>query len=289
MKIISPRKSGHRRRPRRILEYIGYVACVVTFLSIVGPYILGRSLWSALELFVVRLVLIGLTVTFLWPALCRWSFYLRRWLFARFVRDLTPEIRELVKDLRPERALDYKLEGAILKKEGYRHVAARIETIQVIFDALLKASGGVEDRLKEVGRKVGRNFVHTTWRQMQEHVLAARGIPGPSQPSPGQPISAEHISRRLSLWAEMEKTAGWGEFQPDVKPVGNVLRGVITVTDCFLAAPPRNSQDPRLCAFLEGYMEQIISGLTGHGVSVHEVSCGRKFGADKNCVFTVEP
>ncbi|MEM2173077.1 MAG: hypothetical protein QXS66_07550 [Thermoproteota archaeon] len=58
------------------------------------------------------------------------------------------------KSLFPREELDYKLEGAILKKEGYRHISARIETIKIILeDILLKTS---EEHLKELGRLVAK-------------------------------------------------------------------------------------------------------------------------------------
>jgi predicted hydrocarbon binding protein len=250
-----------------IREYIGYVVLIFTFLSIVVPAILPT--WGSYERVIVPIVLALCAIVLLRPTLYQW----RRWLFRKF---------------RPSDFPDYELQGIALIKEGHRHISARVESIQIILEGILGNDQTGESRLKEVGRKVSHNFVLTTWKQMQEHLLSQGKIGKPLQPKPGEPISADEIDRRLKLWADMEKTAGWGEFRPDVRPLQDGLTGVITIVECFLALG-RTEKDRRLCAYLEGYMEGIILGLTGRKVSVHEISCGRELLADKNCIFRVEP
>ena len=272
---------------KRALEYIGYVVAVLTLISIVGSAVVGPPLWGSVFLVVTDCALGVLAIVLLWPTFRRWSLVLRRWLFRKFVVDLTADIEEFIKNLRTTPLPDYELTGRILKKEGYRHISARIETVQTILEGLISDQGTEkEGKLKSVGRKVGLNFVTTTWSRMEEHVLSHAGISGPRRPTVRQPLTKDKIEKRLALWAKMELTAGWGEFKPRITLASGCLVGEITIVDCFLVAG-RNSSDPRLCAFLEGYIGEIISGLTGYEVQVKETICGRSSKVDQNCVFKV--
>lgn len=290
-----PREGNTKKRTiQRALQYTGYVSAILTIASILGPRVIGQPNWGGIfGTFILPFVLAVFSISVLWSSICSGTVRLSGWLFRKYLNAVRHEVYDFVETYREEMTTeirpDYELAGAILKKEGYRHISARVETLQTILEGMLPISHPENDhKLRITGRMVGRNFVQTTWLQMQEHVLDKAQISGPRRPSSGEKISAEEINRRLNLWAGMELTAGWGEFKPDVRPLGDGLTGVITVADNFLTAG-RTIREPRLCAFLEGYIEEIVSGLTGRNINVREVSCGREMAVDKICTFLVEP
>jgi predicted hydrocarbon binding protein len=86
----------------------------------------------------------------------------------------------------------------------------------------------------------------------------------------------------------MEKTAGWGFFEVSFNDMPNgKFRGNITVKNCFLAYK-RKATDQNHCAFLCGYMEEIISAMAGFAVNVKETQCGNQDGKE-TCWFSFEP
>jgi len=269
----------------RVLKLIGYFVSIAALVSMIGNIYWDPKNWKIWERAITPWLFVGLVLVALWPLLQQCSLRIRRWLFRKFVVDLNFELKEFIKSLRPQKMVDYELNGPKLIKEGYRHVSARIETMQIILEGLLNREGG-ESKLREIGRTIGSNFVETTWSQMEEHVMVSADINPPLKPSASAPISKEEIDRRLSLWGRMELTAGWGEFKPNVVDVPKGLTGSIIVSDCFLTVG-KNINDLRLCAFLEGYIEAIVSGLTGYQIGVREDTCGRESRVDKNCVFRI--
>lgn len=279
-------------------EKIGYFVAFITLLLFIAPAIIGKDVTKEYPVETGRIVLVILGVALLWRRLInlliKLSLNFRKFIFRLFVSDIKediksfvkslademePEIRQIISRLRPQNMLNYELKGPILKKEGYRHVSARVETIQLLLEGILNGDPNNSDKLRDIGRRVGDNFVQTTWPDMSEFMLKQRG---------GTIENLDDKLKRIRLWADMEITAGWGEFDTDLKIVKNGIFGLIKIRECFLSAG-RDDKKVCLCPFLEGYLESMLSGLAGSSIKVTEHSCGRSGGVDKICIFKVEP
>lgn len=205
--------------------------------------------------------------------------------FQQVLTDSQPLLAQLVATVRPQTLATYELEGAVLKKEGYRHISLRVETIHIILEALLDAADGVR-KLRALGREVGSSFAQNTWTEMSFFRLRQQDGPSATRfQSP--PATPEDLKKRIKLWADMEVTAGWGGFQPEIHATADAIWGTVTVYECFLAigrSPNRGS----LCPFLEGYLEAILTDLIARPVRIQEMTCGIRGGVDRICRFRVE-
>lgn len=263
-----------------LLRWIGGIAGLAAFLGsqVLPPAwrtpALQSAAWIAL---VVSLVVVA------WPWLRTASWVVRRWLFRVLVSDLEPEIASVVSDLRAGVPLNYVLEGAALKKEGYRHVSARIETMQTIFGSVAEPE---RPSLRDIGRLVGGNFIQSTWAEMMDFVVKHDVDEGHGVELNPVARTPDDVVDKIRIWAAMERTAGWGVFEPEIHVVSNSLYGHIRVRECFLTVG-RGRPLPSLCEFIEGYMEEILTGLSGWAVEVTEDACGVDSAVDKVCVFSV--
>ena len=168
--------------------------------------------------------------------------------------------------------ISYVLNNNRLMKEGYPHISMRIETIQSIFDTILQKTQQDTTVLNDLGRNVAKNFMSETWTTMNNHVL-------------GQALSSKES---IFKWLRMEKTAGWGSFEASFNDMPNgKFRGNITINNCFLAYK-RTATNQNHCAFLCGYMEEIITAMAGFQVNIQETQCGNQDGKG-TCWFSFEP
>ncbi|MBI1912117.1 MAG: hypothetical protein HYS21_08955 [Deltaproteobacteria bacterium] len=282
---------------KNIVEALRYIAPIITLITIVLPFFLGKDAASIYYLEIATIVFAIITAIVLWPLLKRIiirvtksivNFFINNLrqdiknFIVQIINDAEPEIQKIISRLRPQNMLNYELSGAILKKEGYRHIATRVETIQLIFEETLLRSDATF--LKEMGRKIGMNFVQKTWPDMSDFMIKKRYG---SEKMPEYKNTEMDMLNRINLWADMEVTAGWGKFEPELKFVNGELFGVIKIHECFLAVG-RNNKDACLCTFLEGYLESMLSGLANRHIKIFETHCGRDAGVDKICFFRVE-
>lgn len=284
-----------------MLEKLGYLSALIALVLYIAPAFWGPQFLQKYPVEIGRVILIFISVIvgaiLLWPRFKKIGLHFRKFIFRLFVNDMKedikdfinilanemePEIRQIITRLKPQNMLNYELTGPILKKEGYRHISARVETIQLLLEGIINDDS---DKLRDVGRKVGNNFVQTTWPDMSEFMSKQRGdVTGISSISGN---SQSDKLNRICTWANMEITAGWGEFEPDLKFIGDSIFGIIKIRECFLAVG-RDDKKTCLCPFLEGYLESMLSGLLASNVKVIEHICGRSGGVDKTCIFKVD-
>jgi len=168
--------------------------------------------------------------------------------------------------------VDYRLAGLVLLKEGVPHISLRVKTVQAMFEYILEISDNNPEKLKTLGEKIGHNFLTYSWSIMDSTVSGAHITP----------------QDKIKKWANMEKTAGWGEFIIVFSNRQNGrFSGEITIKNCFLSAD-RKSPNSCLCHFLIGYFSKIITTFAGFTVTVTEKYCGRD-SEENTCCFSFEP
>ena len=267
-----------------VRDYLGFLTATLTIVSLflpkekVGPIL---KILSVCGLAIISLIFLKNQIVRLISRSVVWS-------FRTFLGCVEVEVKEFLIKLRAEKTVHYTLEGTALKKEGYQHISMRIETIQTIFDAIPSAQDAQGlNYLKEIGRNVGQNFVRTTWKQMREHWRQNAGI-AQSESSSTYPMTESEIRECLKMWCQMEGTAGWGHFDiPEFTITDERFVGTLRIRDCFLTVG-RMEESPKLCSFLEGYCETILSGLLNRRIAVTELQCGQRFPVDKICIFRIE-
>lgn len=142
-------------------------------------------------------------------------------------------------------------------------VAFRAESIQMIFESFSNKQAELDDKLRKIGEKIAVNFINEIWVNVDKAALTHKKDPD--------------SQTLVKAWSDMETTSGWGtfNFEPNNKPGGKTYNGQITVTNCFLSYRNCN-QGNKLCCFLCGYMEKIISTITKFPVEVNvDDECGR--------------
>jgi len=237
-----------------------YIVSVPTILCWIIVAYWGESTWKEGVKIVFPALAILLTIAF---------FIL---ILVNFVKKIVKmTVSEVVKDG------DYHLSGAILYKEGVPHISLRVKTIHTIFSKILDITTCNDQILVELGKCVGDNFIENSWRTMD---FAVNFKVDNNQMTPKQ---------KLVKWMDMEKTAGWGEFQISFFQEQSCGRfsGEIKVKNCFLTSE-RTLSHKSFCPFLVGYCRAIITGLTGFEVEVREDYCSR----DPNnsvCAFSFNP
>lgn len=281
-------------------EKLGYFAAIITLVLYIAPAIFGPQFLQKYPVEIGKVVLFILTVILLWPLLKKLFLRFRKFIFRLFISDMKenvidfvrslteemePDIKQMISRIRPQTMLNYEIQGPILKKEGYRHISARVQTVQLILEGTLDVNPGSIIKLKNIGYQVGKNFVQATWPDMSEFMLKQRGETIESLDIGKDPQSGR--LKRIRLWADMEITAGWGEFIPEVSFSNDRIFGFIKIRECFLAAG-RDEKSLCLCPFLEGYLESMLSGLLSSTIKVTIDKCGLYSGVDKICVFKVE-
>ena len=242
---------------------VDYILFVFSSVGIVITAFWGANFYNAF----VRIGVLIVCGLFIISLFIRFLFYVNN----KNVEKIADKVIKSLQLSQDAQKVDYLLNNNMLMKEGYPHIAMRIETIQNIFDEVLDK---VSDKniLSELGKNVAKNFISQTWDQMNNSTK-------------GETLSPKEC---ILKWLQMERTAGWGLFEISINDInGGKFRGEIKVTNCFLAYR-RNEKNKNLCTFLIGYMQEIITSMAGFNVVVNERQCGKVDGKAV-CYFSFDP
>lgn len=179
--------------------------------------------------------------------------------------------RDLLKDLLYEVPREYRYKDGELYKEETRVVAPRAVTQQIIFEKVLYQGASKID-LKQVGRSVGDNFASGDFLEKLKRK---------------EEVNRNDIDAVLAAWSVFDGRAGWGVIEiSSAEDLSKGVGGNISVRNNFLIYR-RKREDLKLCTFLEGYLEGVVSQLLKHQVIVTESLCGMGM-TEETCHFRVE-
>ena len=157
-----------------------------------------------------------------------------------------------------------------------KNAALRAESIQIILENISCKGGGFSYNLREIGRKVAENYIEEVLKKYLANTLKEKENP-----------NAKELIR---IWLNLEYLSGWGKIEiGDYKDIPTNTRiamfdGKISITNSFLSYKRKN-KIRKLCLFLCGYMETIITFLAGFNVHVIETQCACDNDSDKPCLF----
>ena len=196
-------------------------------------------------------------------------------------KTLFDNLQKLVEDSKKRDAFHYTLKNGFLypsSQPGVRNVALRVESIQIILENIpINDDNGFSTWLKYIGREVARNYYKEVLKG-----LAYKSLTGDE---------VANKKERIKGWLEEENHSAWGNFILDdsfsITSSNNRIEtfsGRIIITNSFLSIK-RDIQSRKLCPFLCGYIEGIISNIFRSEVCVTERTCGCEDDLDGKCTF----
>lgn len=157
-----------------------------------------------------------------------------------------------------------------------RNIKLRVGSIQTILENISSKPADLSEKLREIGKKAGDNFVREVLKKLSNKELTDEDNP--------------NSKKRIKGWLNLENLSGWGYFEidhfDDIPPDSRIqiYNGQINVTNCFLS-DNRDDPEKKLCSFLCGYMEKIITTIAEFPVFVTEIKCRCENHTDNQCWF----
>lgn len=170
----------------------------------------------------------------------------------------------------------YLIGRGILELGPLRDVALRVETLQIILNAIVENVSDCETILELTGKKVGESFAENF-----------QGVLNSDSDLRGRNLS---FTEKFNRWLKYDSKTGMGQYS------GNLdqnYEGEITIENSFLTYQRRSQRHKPLCAFMRGYIEGMLQEMSGsHHIKVlhliQEGTCGFFDKNPERCVFTIQ-
>lgn len=170
----------------------------------------------------------------------------------------------------------YLVGRGILKFGPLRDVAVRVLSLQTILEAIVENVPDYETVLEQTGKKVGEAFAGDFQKVLDDDLaLRSRNIP---------------FTEKFKRWLKYDSKAGMGEYSGELD---QNCEGEITIENSFLTYGRRTGRDKPLCAFMRGYIEGMLQGMSGSPDikllhPIQQGTCGFFDKDPERCVFTIQ-